>query len=392
MHLNAYVSEHIGRDAIAAPARLESYIRSNSFDRPTLVVDSVAIAHQFRALKRGLGDVAIHYAVKANPEPAVLRVLLQEGANFDAASRSEIALCLSLGATPDRISFGNTIKRASDIAWAYEHGIRLFAADAEEELHKLGKNAPGANVFIRIVVDATGADWPLSRKFGCAPDKAISLFELARQLGLNPVGLSFHVGSQTREPAMWVDTLDQVQQVWQAVHQAGFQLSLLNIGGGFPASYDKDVPHPSVYSAMVMELVHARFPGVPHIIAEPGRGLVAEAGMIACEVLLVSKKSEKDPHRWVYLDIGKFSGLAETMDESIRYRFVTDKDEADHGPCVVAGPSCDSADVLYEKQHVALPESLCAGDRVMIRSCGAYTSTYASVGFNGFPPLDVVVI
>jgi ornithine decarboxylase len=147
-----------------------------------------------------------------------------------------------------------------------------------------------------------------------------------------------------------------------------------------------------IYAARVMELINERFGNVARVMAEPGRGLVAEAGMIAAEVLLVSKKSDLDTHRWVYLDIGKFSGLAETMDEAIRYQFITDRDHENTGPCVMAGPSCDSADVLYEKRPVQLPLGLKAGDRIIIRNCGAYTSTYSSVWFNGFPPLDVEVI
>jgi ornithine decarboxylase len=128
------------------------------------------------------------------------------------------------------------------------------------------------------------------------------------------------------------------------------------------------------------------------IMAEPGRGLVAEAGVIAAEVLLVSRKRASDIARWVYLDIGKFSGLAETADEAIRYRIETSADGGETGPCILAGPSCDSADVLYEKRPVQLPLALKAGDKVRILACGAYTATYASIGFNGFPPLDVVCI
>ena len=387
--MNAYVMPQVSLDA--PQNRIETYIREAAFDRPTLVLDRLAVAQQYRALAAGLGRADIHYAVKANPAREVLEVLIAEGSRFDAASRAEIELCLGLGAHPDHVSFGNTIKRPSDIAFAYQAGITLFAADAEEELEKIAENAPGARVYIRLLVGATEADWPLSRKFGCAPEMAPSLLAYARDLGLEPAGLSFHVGSQTKRPEMWAETLDRVAQVWDRARASGLPLTLLNIGGGFPASYDESVQPAQPYAAKVMEMVEARFDGAETVMAEPGRGMVAEAGMIAAEVLLVSRKSPDDLHRWVYLDIGKFSGLAETMEEAIRYQFITDRDHEDMAPCILAGPSCDSADVLYENRPVQLPVGLRAGDRVIIRACGAYTSSYASVGFNGFPPLDVVV-
>jgi ornithine decarboxylase len=367
-------------------------IRARRFDRPTLVLSREAVRYQYRALASGLGRAHIHYAVKANPQREVLQTLISEGSGFDAASRGEIELCLSLGAKPEQISFGNTIKRASDIVFAYENGITLFAADAEAELEKIAAHAPGVQVYIRLLVGATGADWPLSRKFGCTPPMALPLMAKAVELGLKPVGLSFHVGSQTRNASMWRDTLDQVAAVWREAQAAGYGLSLINIGGGFPATYEYEVEAPNAYAVQVMDMVNERFADATYVMAEPGRGMVAEAGVIAAEVMLVSRKSDDDLHRWVYLDIGKFSGLAETMDEAIRYSFVTDRDHEDMAPCIVAGPSCDSADVLYEKRPVILPVGLAAGDRIMIKSCGAYTTTYSSVCFNGFPPLDVLVV
>ena len=373
-------------------SRAEAYARAHSFERPTLVLDVDRVAQQYQALKTGLGRAHIHYAVKANPQPEILRRLVDLGSGFDAASRHEIQICLDAGAAPAHISFGNTVKKPADIAFAHSVGVDVFAADASEELEKIAEHAPGAQVYIRLLVDASGADWPLTRKFGTTRDTALALMAQAKSLGLRPVGLSFHVGSQTRDPAMWAPVLDGIAQVWNLAQDQGFALDLLNIGGGFPAFYGEDVPHPTAYAAKVMELVHARFGDVARIMAEPGRGLVADAGMIAAEVLLVSRKSPDDLHRWVYLDIGKFSGLAETMDEAIRYQFATDRDHEATGPCILAGPSCDSADVLYEKRPVALPLGLKAGDRIWIRNCGAYTTTYASIGFNGFPPLDVVVL
>jgi len=396
--MNATVTGLTGRvvapfvSPAAGMSAIERFIRANHFDRPTLVLDTDLVEAQYHALAKGLGRARIHYAVKANPAREIIERLVKLGSHFDAASRGEIELCLSQGAAPEHISFGNTVKRPSDIAFAWAAGIELFAADAEEELSKIAEHAPGAKVYIRLIVTESQADWPLSRKFGCAVDKALDLLTHARDLGLHPVGFSFHVGSQTRRAEMWANTLDQIAVTWHAAQAAGFELSLLNIGGGFPAFYGEEIQHPTPYAARVIEMVEERFGYVPEIMAEPGRGLVAAAGMIAAEVLLVSRKSECDVHRWVYLDIGKFSGLAETMDEAIRYQIATDRDDEEFGPCVLAGPSCDSADVLYEMRPFELPLGLKAGDRVIIRNCGAYTSSYSSVGFNGFPPLDVVVI
>lgn len=378
--------------SVDSVSRLDTYVASRSFDRPTLVMDLDRVATQYRALKAGLGRADIHYAVKANPAREIIARLVDLGSHFDAASRGEIDLCLSEGAKPEHISFGNTIKRVTDIAWAYAEGIRLFAADAEEELEKIAEHAPASQVYIRLIVETSEADWPLTRKFGCDADTALRLLDYAKSLGLEPVGFSFHVGSQTRKAQMWAPALDGMAAIWHAARANGHDLTLLNIGGGFPAFYGEAIDAPTDYAAKVMEQVIARFGEVPQIMAEPGRGLVAEAGVIVSEVMLVSRKSDRDMHRWVYLSIGRFSGLAETEGEAIRYQFETARDADPMGPCIVAGPSCDSADVLYEKRPIQLPMTLKSGDRVLIRNTGAYTSTYSSVWFNGFPPLDVVVI
>ncbi|WPY95760.1 type III PLP-dependent enzyme [Limimaricola variabilis] len=389
--MTAYVAG-ASAPSFAVANRLEAYAATAEFDRPTLVIDVDRVETQFEALKAGLGRADIHYAVKANPHPAIIERLVQLGSHFDAASRAEIELCLSQGARPEHVSFGNTIKRVSDIAFAYGAGIRMFAVDAEEELEKIAEHAPGAQVYVRLIVETSSADWPLTRKFGCDRDTALKLLDRAIELGLEPLGFSFHVGSQTRHAEMWVPVLDELSRIWTAAQEAGHRLQLLNIGGGFPAFYGEEIQAPTEYAAAVMALVEARFPGAERIMAEPGRGMVAEAGVIACEVMLTSRKSDRDLHRWVYLSIGRFSGLAETEGEAIRYQFVTSHDGEATGPCILAGPSCDSADVLYEKRPMNLPLGLKSGDRVLIRNTGAYTSTYSSVCFNGFPPLDVVIL
>ncbi|MEB8388279.1 type III PLP-dependent enzyme [Rhodobacteraceae bacterium KMM 6894] len=367
------------------------FIHATAFDKPTLVISRALVAAQYDALAKGLGDARIHYAVKANPAPELIAMLVQKGARFDAASRGEIELCLAQGAKGSDISFGNTIKRPADIAFAQAQGITLFAADCEAEIDKIAANAPDARVYLRVIVENSRADWPLSRKFGCAHSALPGLLDYAADRGVAVVGLSFHVGSQTRRAEFWTPVLDQMAALWHAGRAAGHDLTVLNLGGGFPARYEDPVEGATDYAAAVIQAVADRFGDVPYVMAEPGRGLVAEAGHIAAEVLLVSRKSPADMHRWVYLDIGMFSGLAETAGEAIRYQIDTPCG-GELGPCVLAGPSCDSADILYENRPVMLPLALKGGDKVILRNCGAYTSSYSSIGFNGFPPLDVVII
>lgn len=372
--------------------KLAAHFAEHSYDDPTVVIDLDIVEAQYRALAQGLAPAHIHYAVKANPEPAILRTLVREGSRFDAASRAELEMCLAEGAQPEDLSFGNTVKRVRDIEWAYAQGIDLFAADAVEELEKIAMHAPGARVYIRFLVEESQADWPLSRKFGAPAEEIIPLMDRAAALGLRPVGISFHVGSQTRQPMMWCGVLDEVSAVWHKAIAHGHSLDLLNIGGGFPAFYGDPIEAPLAYGQTVMRLVRDRFGDVPYVMAEPGRGLVAEAGVIEAEVLLVARKRPDDIARWVYLSIGKFSGLAETIDEAIRYQIDTTADDGTAGPCILAGPSCDSADVLYEQRPMMMPLGLRAGDKIHILCTGAYTTTYASVGFNGFPPLASVCI
>ena len=373
--------------------RLENHIKRNSFERPTLVLDVNEVESNYHDLKRGMPDAHIHYAVKANPHPKILKRLAEIGCRFDAASMAEIQMCLDAGARPEEISFGNTIKRPQDIAWAVEQGITLFSADAEEELEKIARYAPGRKVFIRLLISSAEAEWPLSRKFGCSTSYAIPLLDKAKELGLQPVGLSFHVGSQTRHPHMWYDCLDMVAAVWEHARYVGHDLWLLNIGGGFPAYYGKEVTEAEAYGRKIKEAIDERFEGVTYLMAEPGRGLVGEAGAIAAEVLLVSRKTPGDPVRWVYLNIGRFSGMAETEGEAIKYQFVVPGRELEPtSPCIIAGPTCDSADILYQKKKVKLPIGLKSGDKVIIKTTGAYTSTYSTIAFNGFPPLEVQVL
>jgi len=368
--------------------RIREFLHNRREDGPCLVVDLDVVRENYNAFAKALPDTRVFYAVKANPAPELLALLASLGSCFDTASVPEIEMALAAGATPDRISYGNTIKKERDIARAYALGIRLYAVDCKAEVEKVARAAPGAKVFCRILSDCFGAEWPLSRKFGCEPAMAVDVLEHALKVGLEPYGVSFHVGSQQRNQHAWDRALASAATVFRDCGERGINLAMVNLGGGFPTKYLKNVPSVKTYGSAIFKALRKHFGNrIPETIIEPGRGMVGNAGVIESEVILVSKKSEEDDVRWVYLDIGKFGGLAETMDESIRYPIRTPRDGDAIAPCVLAGPTCDSADVMYEKVPYMLPVSLEIGDRVLIEGTGAYTATYSSVAFNGFAPL-----
>lgn len=359
---------------------------------PCLVVDLDVVRENYAKLAGAMPDSRIFYAVKANPAPEILRLLVEAGSSFDTASVPEMQYCLEAGASADRISFGNTIKKAADIRTAHELGVDLFAFDSIEELEKIAKNAPGARVFCRILTSGEGADWPLSRKFGCEPAMAKELLLKAASLDVVPYGVSFHVGSQQRDLVQWDIALSTCADIFRHCEEKGVLLKMVNMGGGFPTRYLKDVPTSQAYGEAINESLRRHFGNrIPETIIEPGRGMVGNAGIIQSEVVLISRKSANDDKRWVYLDIGKFGGLAETMDEAIQYPIRTERDGPAE-PVILAGPTCDSADVLYEKADYRLPNSLEIGDKVTILATGAYTTTYSAVNFNGFSPLKAYYI
>jgi ornithine decarboxylase len=374
-------------------ARIRDFLKHRADNGPCLVVDLDVVRENYLSFAKALPDTPVFYAVKANPAPEVLRLLVELGASFDVASLGETEAVLAAGATPERISYGNTIKKETEIAAAFRLGITLFAVDCEAEVEKVARAAPGSRVICRIHCDGTGADWPLSRKFGCEPQFAADILELAHRSGLVAHGISFHVGSQQQDVQAWDRALAATAAVFRTCSERGIALSTVNLGGGFPARYVRKTPRLEAYGKAIFRALRRHFGNaIPETIVEPGRGLVGNAGMIEAEVVLIARRNPADDLRWVYLDIGKFHGLAETIDESIRYPIRTTKDRDRMALCVIAGPTCDSVDVLYERTPYPLPISLAIGDKVLIEAAGAYTTTYSSVGFNGYPPLRQYVI
>ena len=374
-------------------ARIREFLKARKDEGPCLVLDNEVVRENYLAFAKALPDTRVFYAVKANPAPQVLKLLTELGSCFDVASVTETEMVLAAGCTPDRISYGNTIKKESEIAAAHRLGVTLFAIDCEAEVEKVARAAPGSRVICRIHCDGSGSEWPLSRKFGCEPDYAVDILELAHKRGLAPHGISFHVGSQQHNIEAWDRALASTATIFRGCAERGITLSMVNLGGGFPAKYLRKTPKLESYGKAIFRALRRHFGNaIPETIIEPGRGLVGNAGVIEAEVVLIAKRSPEDEVRWVYLDIGKFHGLAETIDELIRYPIRTPRDRDEMAPCIIAGPTCDSVDVLYEKSPYPLPVSLAIGDKVLIEATGAYTTTYSSVGFNGYPPLRQYVI
>ncbi|MBB3046953.1 ornithine decarboxylase [Litorivivens lipolytica] len=363
---------------------------------PCLVVDREVIRGKYQELREVFPFASVYYAVKANPDQAVIGCLEEMGSNFDIASVYELDKLLSLGVSADRMSYGNTIKKAREIEYAYNKGIRMFATDSESDLRNVAKYAPGSKLYVRILTEGTEtADWPLSRKFGCQADMAIELIVLAKELGLEAVGISFHVGSQQRDIGAWDAAIAKVRFIFDRVAEHGIKLRLINMGGGLPALYSSRSHEIDAYGAAIRRFLDEDFgEEQPEIIIEPGRSLVGESGVLVSEVVLISRKSRDSLYRWVYLDVGLFGGLIESLGEAIKYPLYCDKagDGVEEEEVVLAGPTCDSMDILYEDHRYSLPQTLEAGDRLYWLSTGAYTTSYSSVEFNGFPPLKTYVI
>ena len=352
---------------------------------PRLELDVNAAVAAYVRLAEVVPGTAVHYAVKANPHPVLLRALHAAGCSFDVASPAEVRAALAAGARPDELVYSNPVKKRSDVVAAAALGVSLFVVDSPQETRKVAEAAPGAAVLCRLLTSGEGSDWPLSRKYGVSTGEAVEILLLAASLGLEAAGVSFHVGSQQRDPGAWDAPVAAAAGVFARLRANGLRPRLLDLGGGFPAGLAGDEPPVAAYGQAISRALATHFGADrPQTLIEPGRGIVADSGSLVTSVVEVVQRGDT---RWVFLDCGVFTGLVETLEEAIRYPLTTTKDGGPVGPCVVAGPTCDSADVLYQQRPRHLPLALAEGDEVRFGCAGAYTTCYSTVGFNGFDPL-----
>jgi ornithine decarboxylase len=360
-----------------------NYIASSDEPPPYLLIDKEVVKGKTAIIGRNIRNSKVFYAVKANPDTEVLRFLDSLGVGFEIASEGELQILADLGVGPERIITSNPIKTFKFLEKAVPYGISYFAYDSFAEVDKLLKYAPGCNVYVRLSVPNEGSEWPLSKKFGVELDEAVELLLYAKKKGLNPVGLTFHVGSQCNNVYNWDTAIEKAKDLWEISEQNGIKLSMLNIGGGYPIHYTKNVVDVETIEKKIDRAIAKKFPKDIDVFIEPGRSVVGDAGVFVSTVI---GKARRGDENWLYIDVGVFNGLMESIG-GIKYVYVVGS-RNEQEKWTIAGPSCDSFDVI--DREVVLPEPE-VGNRILILSSGAYTISYASE-FNGFSIPKTILI
>jgi len=360
-----------------------NYIALSDEPSPYLLIDKEVVKEKVEQIGRNIRNSKVFYAVKANPDRNVLAFLNTLGVGFEIASEGELQILSDIGVEPERIITSNPVKTLLFLERAVSYGIRYYAFDSVSEIEKLARYAPGSNVYVRLTVPNEGSEWPLSKKFGVELDDALALLLKAKDRGLNPVGITFHVGSQCNNAYNWNTAIEKARELWDMAKEKDIRLSMINIGGGYPIRYTKDVITIETIEKKINSLIKQRFSEQVEVFIEPGRAVIGDAGIFVASVIGKARRGDED---WLYIDVGVFNGLMESIG-GIKYSYVVGS-RNEPRRWTVAGPSCDSFDVI--DKDVLLPEPE-VGNHVLILSAGAYTISYASE-FNGFSIPKTILI
>lgn len=379
LNFQSFTSQALSADEIHL---IESSVEQ--FGAPLLMLDCDIIRQQYRALSAALPNVTLHFALKPLPHPVVVRTLLQEGASFDLATTGEVELVAQEGVPAERTIHTHPIKRDADIRDALAYGCNVFVVDNLNELAKFKAYHDEVELLVRLSFRNSEAFADLSKKFGCSAEQALTIIEMAKEWNIRIKGLSFHVGSQTTNPQKYVEAIHTCKEVMEQVVERGLPaLSTLDIGGGFPVNYTKQVMPIDQFCVPINEAL-AELPETVQVIAEPGRFIVAQSMMSVASVM---GQAERDGQTWYYLDDGVYGSFSGLIFDDAQYPLVTLKQEGEYAPSVLAGPTCDSIDVIAE--NILLPK-LDNGDLIIGRMMGAYTSATAT-DFNFFKRAQTVV-
>lgn len=349
---------------------------------PVLLIDLHAVAQNTQAVRAAFAGVEVFYALKCNPYPRIAATLAGLNAGFEVASAGELRSVLSLGVPPDRLMCLHPIKAPEFVSQLHAAGVSVMAVDSTEEIEKVAGLAPGSSAVIRIEVGGYGSRVPLGDKFGCSPADAVELSRFARRVGLQPAGVTLHVGSQCESLQAWAVALEVCRAVCARLAEDESPPEIVSLGGGLPVPYTPDVPDLRAIGEVVARAAPWRFGrGECRVAIEPGRAIAATAGTLVVSVVGTATRAGV---RWVYLDAGTHHGLFEWLPAAggLTMPVTAEVNDRPLQPCRLAGPTCDSYDALPGVFN--LPE-LRVGDRLAFRYAGAY-STAIATRFNGFKP------
>lgn len=351
---------------------------------PYFIFNLEQIKKTYNQFKKLFPNSLIQFAMKANSEPEVLKTLLSCGSGFEVASKYELEILQKIKVPADRIIYGTSVKPADHIKEFVKYGVDRFAADSPAELEKIAAIAPHSRVYIRTVANDAGSVFKFSEKFGTDSSNIVPLLLRAKELGLHPYGISFHVGSQASDAKAWANVLVSLRSILEELQDLEITLDILNLGGGFPCQYHLSENIPSLEEISKNTLFqYKKLPYQPKLVLEPGRGLVADSAVAVASIIA---RVERRGSNWLFLDLGVYNGLFETMayQGSTRYPITSLKPVGNSGESLfeIAGPTGDSPDVIT--REALLPTDIQAGDKLIIHKVGAYSLTTTST-FNGFP-------
>ncbi|MEU4242167.1 type III PLP-dependent enzyme [Actinoplanes sp. NPDC026619] len=371
--------------ALHAPATLQLI----DVPTPYLVTDLDVVADRYARFAAALPGTRVHYAMKCNSSPEILQTLAAAGSGFEISSIAEMRMLQVQGVDPADMLYSHPVKAPGMIASAFKAGVRRFGFDSPNELAKISENAPEADVYVRLRADDSTSVFPAGHTFGTDLEEAYDLMLLARRMGLTPYGVTFHVGSQCQSTGAWRSAIRQAGELMDRLRDEGIELEMLDLGGGFPATYVAGEPSIEQLGRVIASEI-ALLPYPPAVVtAEPGRFLVAEASVLAAKI--IGRELRGDEH-WLYLEVGAYHGLMEPMQSPGGWDYPMSTSLPGGQPTLpftIAGPSGHATDVVG--YAIPLPAGLAVGDVLYFGSAGAYTLAYAS-NFNGFAPPTPVFI
>lgn len=353
------------------------------FGTPLLVLSLEEIKKNYKVLKKYMPRVKIHYAIKDNPHPEILRVMADMGSCFDVASDGEIRTLHDMGVDGGRLIYANPVKTGVGLEACRSCGVRKMTFDSASEIDKIKKQCPDATVLLRLRIDNSSAHVDLNKKFGAARENALALMQQAKEAGLDMAGIAFHVGSQTVSADPYLHALDIARELFGEAEAAGLKLRILDIGGGFP------IPEPKVKFNLpeMLRQINARLDedfADAEIWAEPGRYICGTAVNLITSVIGVT---ERGGQPWYFLDEGLYGTFSGVLFDQWDFKLISFREGEEKVAATFAGPSCDSLDIMF-RGRLTVP--LQVGDLLLVPSCGAYTSASATT-FNGFSKAKFVI-